>query len=251
MQFDVWTLILQVVNFLILIWILHRFLYKPVQAMIARRQQAIADDYAKAETKEREAVDAREQVERDRAELDRQRQTILDDAHRQAEQIRQEQLAKARAEIDELRDGAEDALAKEREAALQDMTQWAADTAIEMARRLLSDGTGAADAERFLDQAWDKLASLDDAERDELHTQLGAANRIEVATAPALPADAVERWRTKLTEWAGGPVEVAFAADDTLIAGAELRFPHTVISYCWRDTLADARKELESGDEPA
>src|SRR5271169_6452619 len=42
MNFSWWTFALQAVNFLILIWLLRRFLFKPVSAIVARRQQEIA-----------------------------------------------------------------------------------------------------------------------------------------------------------------------------------------------------------------
>ena len=40
MKIDWWTLGLQAVNVLILVWLLSRFLFKPVAAIIAERQQA-------------------------------------------------------------------------------------------------------------------------------------------------------------------------------------------------------------------
>ena len=42
MGLDTTTFVLEIVNFLILLWLLNRFLYRPVQAAIARRQQQAA-----------------------------------------------------------------------------------------------------------------------------------------------------------------------------------------------------------------
>ena len=39
MKIDWWTLGLQTINVLVLLWVLQRFLLKPVQAMIAQRQK--------------------------------------------------------------------------------------------------------------------------------------------------------------------------------------------------------------------
>ncbi len=44
MRIDWWTLALQTVNVLILIWILSRFLFHPVVAIIDERRAAAAED---------------------------------------------------------------------------------------------------------------------------------------------------------------------------------------------------------------
>lgn len=55
MEFDATTFALEIINFLVLVWLLHHFLYKPVTAVIAQRQSGIEKTLAEAQTTRNEA----------------------------------------------------------------------------------------------------------------------------------------------------------------------------------------------------
>ena len=61
MELNLSTFLLEIVNFLVLVWILKRFLYKPVMGVIERRKVGIEQTLAQAEDKTREATALREQ----------------------------------------------------------------------------------------------------------------------------------------------------------------------------------------------
>jgi len=63
MQIDLTTFILELINFVVLVWILNRFLYKPVQKMMARRRLGIEEKLQKAEAQKKEAEILRQQYE--------------------------------------------------------------------------------------------------------------------------------------------------------------------------------------------
>ena len=67
MQIDWWTLGLQAVNFLVLVWLLQRFLYKPVMRLIERRRQNVEKAFAEAEDARRKAEDGRRRPTRRRS----------------------------------------------------------------------------------------------------------------------------------------------------------------------------------------
>ena len=119
------TFIFMLVNFIILMIFLVKFLYRPLQSMLAQRQQKISDDLSHAESSkkkwekmqqeakmslEKAQAEAYEMVERARSEAEKTREDILNQARREAEEIR----AKTQADIerakriarDELREGA-------------------------------------------------------------------------------------------------------------------------------------------------
>ena len=85
MQFDWWTLLLQIVNFLVLVWLLHRFLYRPVQTVIAKRRALANSVLADATAKQAAAAVEKQDLERARAELDASRQRIIDAAVKEAD----------------------------------------------------------------------------------------------------------------------------------------------------------------------
>jgi F-type H+-transporting ATPase subunit b len=60
MRIDWWTLALQTVNVLILIWILGRFFFRPVADIVARRQEEANRLLSDADAARRAAAEARE-----------------------------------------------------------------------------------------------------------------------------------------------------------------------------------------------
>ena len=95
MTIDWWTLGLQAVNVLILIWLLARFFWKPVAGMIAARRDEVAKTLAEAEAKRAEATAAAAEIEKTRAGFAGEREAVLAAARDAAEKDRAAELAKA------------------------------------------------------------------------------------------------------------------------------------------------------------
>ena len=112
MRIDWWTLAFQTVNVLVLVWLLSRFLFKPVSKIMAERQQAAAalmqDASAARDAAERDRKQAAEQT----AALDGLRLQRLAEISTQAEQLKASLLAAARAEADAVRTSAENEIAR-------------------------------------------------------------------------------------------------------------------------------------------
>ena len=88
MTIDWWTLGIQAVNVLILIWLLARFFWRPVAAIIEQRRATAQQILAEAEAKRSQATNALAEIERTRAGFDREREAIIAAAHEAAEQAR-------------------------------------------------------------------------------------------------------------------------------------------------------------------
>ena len=115
MLIDWFTVIAQVVNFLILVWLLKRFLYKPILNAIDAREKKVADELANADAKEAEAQKEKEGFKRKNEEFDQQRATLLNKAKDEAKAERQRLLDEVRKEADGLRARQQDALRNDQE----------------------------------------------------------------------------------------------------------------------------------------
>jgi F-type H+-transporting ATPase subunit b len=73
MLIDWFTVVAQIINFLILVWLLKRFLYKPILNAIDAREKKIAKELADADAKKAEALKEREEFQHKNEELDQQR----------------------------------------------------------------------------------------------------------------------------------------------------------------------------------
>ena len=110
MQIDWWTLALQAVNFLVLVWLLWRFLYRPVREVIEKRKQLAEQAFADADKQKSEAEAARQRFEEGRVGLAQERQDMLKKIHEESEVDRRNVLEEARDKADELLEAARESI---------------------------------------------------------------------------------------------------------------------------------------------
>jgi F-type H+-transporting ATPase subunit b len=239
-----WTIGLQVVNFLLLLGLLWRFLWKPVRASIDRRKQEIDDEGKEAKVRAA-AVDAsRAAYESEVEALDLSRARVLAAAAVALAGDREQVLAKARALADTELGVGREALAAERRTVAGEVTDATLDVARTIAEKLLGDMDRAAILDIFLDQICEGIERLPTAERASMCSDLQSTPEIRIATAPALDADATTRLRARLAGYFGAAVRLEFLVDAALIVGAELRLPHSRIGHSFQQGLAAAREKL-------
>lgn len=250
MKLDWWTLGLQTINVIVLLWVLQRFLFKPVLAVIARRQQAtqqLMDDAAAAK---QAAEQAREAFEAKRDELASGREQALAAAQAEATKARDELLAQATAEAQQRRAAGEAVLQRERDDAAADLRTKASTLAGDLARRLLTRLPDASWNRHFIEGACSQLAALAEAERAMLRAS-DADTPVQVISADALDADDRTQLREALGAAMGREVPVEFSTDENLLAGVELRFRHLVIRNHWAADLDQLVERIQHDDDPA
>src|SRR5271154_5302921 len=118
------TIIAQVINFLILVWLLKRFLYKPILHAIDEREKGIALQLEDAEAKKAEAKKEREDLEHKNAAFDQERAALLKKATDEANDQRQRLLDEASKDADLLRTKRQVALRIEQRDLNQDIARW-------------------------------------------------------------------------------------------------------------------------------
>ena len=244
MRIDWWTLVLQAVNFAILVWLLQRFLYKPVLRLIDRRRAEIDKQYQDAREAEAREKAAEAKAEASRAAIDAERSAILELARKEAERAAKARLARAEQEAAAAREAAQKTLAKERDEALAEAQRVALDLGAEMARRLIDEVPIALRAEAWLERIDRHLAQMAKPDLDALVRQAANGSALTVVTASPLPADTAAAWEARLRQKLGGVLPIVFAVDPKLIAGAELHFPNAILRLSWQDALASLRAEI-------
>jgi F-type H+-transporting ATPase subunit b len=249
MHFDWSTLALQTVNFGILVWLLHRFLYRPVLRLLDARRAEIDKHYAEAHMAEAKAKDELAAVEAERAGIAAERSTALEQASAQAAEAAAARRALAEREAAELLDATRKTLAAERGLALAQARRAALDLGTDIAGRLLAEVPMKLRAEAWLARLEEHLAALPQTEKEALRQQLVDGAHLTVVTASELPAETAEAWRARLRGSLGDQVAVSFGTDRQLVAGAELHFPNAVLSFSWQSALAAVREEIAGDDD--
>ncbi|MEO1775348.1 MAG: hypothetical protein AAFS07_10390 [Pseudomonadota bacterium] len=139
MEIDWLTTAAQLVNFFVLVWLLRRFLFRPVSEAIETRRAEIADALAEAETRERAADEARDSFEADRAELAASAAARLAAADAEAAQHAAKLRAEAEAAENRARTAFAAALEEERASVRGALQVEVGRAGIEIARRVLAD----------------------------------------------------------------------------------------------------------------
>jgi F-type H+-transporting ATPase subunit b len=247
MQFDWWTLALQTVNFAVLVWLLHRFLYKPVLRMIDARRTEVEKQYADAFAAEAKAKATLADIEKERAGIAAERTAALKAAAAEAEAASAARRTRAEGEASALVDQARKSLAAERDKAMVEARRAALDLGTEIARRLLSEVPTELRTEAWLERIEGHLAGLARAERAEIMAGLNGG-ALRVVTAVPLPEPVTTEWRARLGRALGDRTTLVFDVDTALVAGVELHFPNAILRFSWRSALEAMRTELESHD---
>ena len=241
MTIDWWTLGLQIVNVVILIWLLQRFFWKPIASMIAERGVAARKALTDAETARTKAQVALVEIDKTRAGFAAERDKILADAHAEAGRASAAKLAEAERQAATLIAAAKAAVAEDEVAAGRAWTSRSADLAVDIAKRLAARLDGSAVQGAFLDWALTAIRALSATTRDAV---IQSPRPLEATTATPLDSAEQDRAVQLIGEAFGAPVHIDFKTDPNLIAGLEIRTAHFVVGNSWRTDLAQILAEL-------
>lgn len=233
MRIDWWTLGLQAVNVLVLIWLLSRFLFKPIARIIAERQAAIAKLVEDAAAAKAAAEAERDKAKADEAKLAAERSARLDAATREAEAQKAALLAAVKAEADGLRAAAQEAIARQRQSAAEAEADEASRLAVDIAARLFERLPEEARISGFIDGLAQGVADLPQASR----ASIAPGARLTLKAARGLTDGELENCRTRLAQALGHDVALDVSIDPALIAGLELEAPHAVVRNSFRADL--------------
>lgn len=253
MQLDWWTLGLQAVNFLVLVWLLWRFLFRPVKRIIVRREEVAAAARGELEEAKQQAEKEKADYEAARAELAEERREMLEKLRSEIAQEREGKLEEAQAKAEQIVKEAREQATEERKQARKALKSEIAELAVDMAAHLLRTIDTEAYDSLLLNGIWRRLAELSSAERRRLQNSLEADNaRIVVTTAQPLSEAAQADWAEKVRKALGqDEAGIAFREDKTLIGGAEVELPHDVVKFSLADQLARSKDALEQDGEAA
>ena len=134
---DIWKLAFQVINFLILLYLLNRFLFKPVLARLDERSAKIGKGLEDAEAAARDRELARAEREAAVSEARKEAAEMLASANKIATDTRNEILAEARTEAEKVTARARDEITAEKEKAMAELRAQVADLALSAAGKLV------------------------------------------------------------------------------------------------------------------
>lgn len=232
MQIDWFTLVAQIINFLILVGLLMRFLYRPIIRAMDEREERIAARVKDAEAREQEAEDQTRSYREQRRELDNQTQQLLDEAETRAEEHRQQLMARARGEVEQTQATWREAIAREQASFLEELRTRAGDEVCAVAARTLKDLANRELQEHMIEVFLGQIEHLADADRRELTAAIAeSGNRVVVTSAFDISADSRDKIARAIRERLVSDGDVQFQIARDLICGIELKSGGRKISW--------------------
>lgn len=232
MLIDPFTVVAQVVNFVLLIWLLRRVLYGPITRAMEARDARIREEVENARRLRAEAAAEGERYRALLAGFEAERETRLAQARSEIEDQRQAWIREARAEVGELRDRWQQALEHEKETFLRELRVQVGRKSLAVMREALKELADADLEGRFVHRFLERLETLEGADRDRLAGALRQGEALRIRTAFAL----AEPHRTAITTGLAGlfgtdGVRPDFQTDPDLIAGIELRTDSLAVAW--------------------
>lgn len=246
MTIDWWTFFLQTVNFLLLVWLLQHFLYKPVRAVIEKRRAMAEEALRKAEATEKDAETAKSSYEAETAELAKTREAVIKSTRQSAEADAKKIVTDARRQADGILAAAQKAAEESHDEALATVKQDVVETAVQIAGTILRKTARSSLDAVFLARLLDEIDSLSGEDRARIDDDIANGNgRVDIATAMELKADEREAWEKALTDRLHLRQSPGFVVDPALLGGAELRSQHATVRFAWSDQLEKAAEVLK------
>ncbi len=246
MQFDWTTFILEILNFLVLVWLLKRFLYRPVLDVLDARQERVRAELAQAAALKDEGTALREEYEQRLAHWAQEREQLRRELEQDLTQQRatgMEKIRQAQADEEAKARVRNEALAAAREAELIRQASGAAYANVAaMLRRLASPALTCAIARLLVDD----LAAFPAQQRDALRKaagRLGERAKAEVAAAHALDEATLDAVGKGLSDAAGQALTIAFSLEPALIAGVRIAVGECLLHANLADELAYFRRQ--------
>jgi F-type H+-transporting ATPase subunit b len=252
LEIDWLTVAAQIVNFLVLVWLLQRFLYRPITNAMRRREERIEGRLAEAKQTREEAEQEARRVQEREEELEARRDEILASAREEAGELRERLEAEIREEMQEKRDAWARHLAEERAALVASMRRQAGRHVLRVTERILQDYADTDLSERVVASFARRIAELDDETRGTLAEAAGRREEAAlVQTGAAVDTAAKARITRAIHEALSTDIDVDYHEDHEMILGVRLTIgDHTVEWSAMRylDRLeAEFDEILESG----
>ncbi|HHW78619.1 MAG TPA: F0F1 ATP synthase subunit B [Xanthomonadaceae bacterium] len=244
MELDGFTVAAQVGNFLLLLWLLKRFLYRPILEAMAARQQRIAAALAEAQAQAAAAEALRQDYLARQRDLAASRESWLIQAREEVAAQRQTWLAQARTEVDEARERWRAELEREQRDYRQTLQREAARRLLALTRRALHD---LANAELEAHMASTLLARLQTLDRETRQTLARAArDGCVILTVFPLPEPQRRVLTTGLQQLLDPGLNPEFRTDPAASPGITLETPSQRLAWTLDSYLDGFAAELQT-----
>lgn len=253
MEISWFTLIAQIINFLILVVLLKRFLYLPIIQAMETRERTIADRLREATEKIQEAQQEAEHYRQKQQEWEAQRETLLAQLNSEVEMWRTVQLQQAREEVDQSQVRWQQALQQQQQSLFRHLQQDACRQVSMTVRRVLADLANADLEQQIVETFLEYLQHLKPEERQAFCVAVGPnhqpnadqlSSQITVQSAFDIPEATRQKIDQVVQKYLVSPIQLQFKTTPDLTCGIELRAKGCKLAWSMENYLNTLEESL-------
>ena len=232
------TFVLEIINFMVLVWILKRFFYRPVLNVLARRRAGIEKNLSDAKTLHDDAEALQAQYRDRLADWEQERQQARERLAKEIEEERARRLAALQSELEQEREKTRIAEARRQADALHKAEETALIQATRFASRVLGQAAGPELEANLLELVIDELPQLSAERIAALHNRWGQSSEA-IVIASAFPISDTQRQKLQkaLNATTGADLPLHFEQDAGLLAGVRITVGAWVLGANLKDEL--------------
>jgi F-type H+-transporting ATPase subunit b len=247
---DWFTVIAQIVNFLVLVFLLKHFLYGRIITAMDAREERIASSLREAHRKEVEAEEQAEDYRRKKEEVAAGREEMLSRAKAEAESRKKELIGEAREEVDRMQSKWREGIRREKEIFLEDLKERVTDEVFRIARRSLEDLADVDIEHRIIRVFLDRIRKMPDEDWEKISKSLRDSDGVVVVrSAFEIPEDYRNRIIRETSRKTGRDIGVTFEKAPHLIGGIELKAHDHRVAWSIENHLTNLREIVSASLE--
>jgi len=249
MNINWFTVVAQLLNFLLLVVLLKRFLYKPILNAIEERQRKIEAQLKDAESKQQDAIKEKEEFTRKNEELERGRSSMLAKFQADAESVRIKLLDQAREEIVSVKNKWKESFELEQKERTLQISNKIQDEVFLLTKKIVAELSSENLNELMVSNFLKQLESMNEVDKGKLINALVKTTQPVIVRSKEELSHAVkDKFKTVIASF-GKDLPIQFEMDSSLLGGVELLITGYKISWNFRDYLssieADAKGRID------
>ncbi|PWN05986.1 F0F1 ATP synthase subunit B [Rhodohalobacter mucosus] len=245
MQIDWFTFVAQIINFLILIWLLKKFLFGPVMKVMEKRENKISSRLEEAKTRLEEAEKRANEYQSRIDNFEDEKNELMEEAKQKAELRKKELIENARAEVEKLSERWNESIRLEKESFLDELEKQAFHQIIDIVEEVICNLSGSSLDEQALETFLKKLENMSPDDRQTL-SDAAKNDPVTILTATELSEKDKEKVSHAVTELVSAKTECRYETDDSLGFGLELRTNGWKLGWSMKSYLDEMLADLET-----
>ncbi|MCB2209349.1 F0F1 ATP synthase subunit delta [bacterium] len=238
------TILLQMANFFILVFILYRFLFRPLQNAMKKRADKITSAMDDAEKAQKEALAAKQEYDEKTNNIDAEIAARKNEARIVIEQTRQQMLSEVQEQADRIKNQTEETLTSLRAEAVQQHKEDIANLVGQFASEMMTDLMDPKLLNLYQEEFLDKIQSIDLAKFVE-NAQPNEELYIKTIMAEEPDQSFQDRLLAYLKDQIDNRFNLSFEVDEKLIAGGVLRFENELIDGSLSGQINKLKKQYQ------